>query len=261
MNTIFKGISYMITIFIALILFALLLNMQNTLVEINNPKKSTNSSFNITAYSLKNSSIISSSNQTNSNISINDADVNNRVDIINRAKAMVEVSWTPNNNIVDSIGHYIFLKGKTYKGVPYSMGSTQVNTTSDFLANINKSNKLYGNDCSGFVSTAWGVSRQTTLSLYNAIKNRNKIDGKSVISISWEELKPGDAILRESGNGKGHIVLFINYDEKNNDSIHVYEQNIGTLVPFAPIPTAREDQRSKKTLQKTGYMPIRLKNS
>lgn len=250
----------MVTVFIALILFVLLLNIQSTLVQINNSKASTNISSNIAAYSLKNSSIILTSNQNNGIIETNDADANNRKDIINRAKAMVEVSWIPNYNIVDSIGHYIFLKGKTYKGIPYSMGSNQASTASEFLTHIKTSSKLYGNDCSGFVSTAWGVGRQTTLSLYKAVKNGNKIDGKSVTLISWEELKPGDALLRESGNGKGHIVLFINYDEKNNDSIHVYEQNIGTLVPFQPIPTAREDIRSKKTLEKTGYVPIRLKS-
>lgn len=250
----------MITIFIALILFVLFLNMQNTLATSSISKQNTNTSSNLSAYSLSTSAIISVSNQNNININVNDADRINRENILNRAKAMVEVSWTPNYNIVDSSGHYIFLKGKKYKGVPYSIDSNQVTTASDFLARINISNKLYGNDCSGFVSSAWGVSRQTTLSLYNAVKNGNKVDGKSVTIISWEELKSGDALLRENGNGKGHILLFINFDAKNNDSVHVYEQNVATIVPFQPIPTAREDIRSKKALEKVGYIPIRLIN-
>lgn len=241
----------MITIFIALILFVLFLNVQNTFAA-------SNISSNLTGYNLNASEIISVSNQNNINNNINGADKINRENILNRAKAMVYVSWTPNCNIVDSSGHYIFLKGKEYIGVPYSMDSNQVNTASDFLAQINKSNKLYGNDCSGFVSSAWGISRQTTLTLYNAVKNGNKVDGKSVTIITWDELKPGDALLRENGNGKGHVLLFVNFDQNNSDNVYVYEQNVATLVPFQPIPTAREDIRSKKALENAGYIPIRL---
>ena len=171
---------------------------------------------------------------------------------------MVNVRWTPKYNLLDSVGHYIFLKGKTYTGIPYILGGYQVSSSNDFLSHINTSNKLYGNDCSGFVSIAWGVSRQTTLSLYNAAKHGNKIDGKSVETIPWEELKPGDALLLDNGNGKGHILLFINFDPSNNNSINVYEQNVATLVPFQPLPLAREDIRSKRALEKFGYIPIRL---
>lgn len=46
-----------------------------------------------------------------------------------------------------------------------------------FLPKINTSKKIYGNDCSGFVSIAWGISRQATLILFNAVKYGTGIDG------------------------------------------------------------------------------------
>ncbi len=181
-----------------------------------------------------------------------------RKEILNRARAMAEVKWSPKYNLIDKHAHYIFLKGKTYCGIPYSMGAYQTSSASDFLSKINNSSILYGNDCSGFLSSAWGLSRQTTLSLFNAVKNRKKIDGRRVTEISWNDLKPGDAILRDNGKGNGHVVLYINTDDGDSDKLYVYEQNIITRIPFEPIPTARKDVRYRSTLIKQGYIPIRL---
>jgi len=162
-------------------------------------------------------------------------------EILNRAKAMTEVKWTPKHNFIEKKCFYIFIKGKTYQGVPYSMDPYQVSSPNNFLYKINKSEILYGNDCSAYVSAAWGISRQTTLSLYNDIKNRGKIGNKYVCKISWNDLKPTDALLIDNGKGKGHIMLYIT-----------------TIIPFEPIPVARKDIRSKRKLMKEGYIPIRL---
>jgi len=178
--------------------------------------------------------------------------------ILNRAKAMTEVKWIPDHNLSDKNCTYTFIKGKTYQGVPYSMGLYQVSSPENFLSKINKSKILYGNDCSGLVSTAWGIKRQTTLSLYNDIKNGSKIGNKYVCQISWNDLRPTDALLLDDGKGKGHIMLYINSDEKNSNNLNVYEQNISTVTPYEPIPVARKDVRSKSKLMKTGYIPIRL---
>jgi len=253
LKIIFKFIAYIAAVFIALILLILFLNIQNTIDIQDNSGQAKNNISNSTTYNLSDSEIIIDTNQNN-----NSNDDINRENILNRAKAMVNISWIPKHNLLDSVGHYIFLKGKRYNGIPYILGGYQVSSSDDFLSHMNKSDILYGNDCSGFVSIAWGVSRQTTLSLYNAAKHGNKIDGKSVAIISWDDLKPGDALLLDNGYGKGHIVLFINSDPKNNNSLNVYEQNVATLVPFQPVPTAREDIRSKRTLEKYGYIPIRL---
>ncbi|HEX9060389.1 MAG TPA: hypothetical protein VF941_09435 [Clostridia bacterium] len=178
--------------------------------------------------------------------------------VINRAKTMADVKWVPEYDIPDRKASFVFKKGKTYYGIPYSMDSYQASSADDFLAKIKGSKSLYGNDCSGFVSAAWGISRQTTLSLYNAAKRGTKVDGKSVCQIAWKDLKEGDALLLDNGNGKGHIMLFISYDPKNSDKINVYEQNIKTDIPYEPIPVAREDARSVKALKSDGYFPIRL---
>lgn len=179
-------------------------------------------------------------------------------EILNRAKAMTEVKWIPAHNLSDMNCSYTFIKGKTYQGVPYSMGSYQVSSPNNFLSKINNSRILYGNDCSGLVSTAWGIKRQTTLSLYTHIKNGSKIGNKYVCQISWDDLRPTDALLLDNGKGKGHIMLYINSDNKNSDNLNVYEQNISTVIPFEPIPVARRDIRSKSKLIKKGYIPIRL---
>jgi len=179
-------------------------------------------------------------------------------EILSRAKAMTEVEWIPDHNLIDKKSSYIFIKGKTYHGVPYSMGAYQVSSPKNFLSKINNSKIIYGNDCSGLVSAAWGITRQTTLSLYNDVKNGNKIGGKRVLQISWDDLKPADALLLDNGKGKGHIMLFINSDKKNSDTLSVYEQNIPTVIPYEPIPVARRDERSKSKLIKKGYIPIRL---
>lgn len=189
-----------------------------------------------------------------SNVNINSS----REEVLIKAQSMINVKWSPKQNIIDKYGVYVFLKGKTYYGVPYSMDSYQVTSSEDFLNKINNSNILYGNDCSGFVSAVWGLTRQTTLSFLNAVRNNYKIDGKTVTEISWNSLKPGDALLLDNGKGKGHIMLYISEDKLNKDKLKVYEQNVQTLIPFEPIPVAREDTRSKTSLVKEGYIPIRL---
>lgn len=181
-----------------------------------------------------------------------------REGILNRAKAMTEVKWTPKYNLIEKEGFYVFLKGKTYTGVPYSMDPYQVSSPNNFLYMINDSKILYGNDCSGFVSAAWGVNRQTTLTLLNEVKDGYKLDGKTVCQISWDDLEPGDALLLDNGEGDGHVMLYIDSDKNNSDNLNVYEQNIATVTPYEPIPVAREDVRSKSLLMKYGYIPIRI---
>jgi len=230
------------------------LKSQNIFSVQNNPEQSINNNPTLTAFNLSDSSVVIGPTQRNTS----DADNISRENILNKAQSMVNVSWTPKYNILDSVGNYTFLKGVKYKGIPYNYGGYQVNSASEFLSDINNSHKLYGNDCSGFVSIAWGISRQTTLSLLDAIKYNNKIDGKSISMVSWNDLKPGDALLMETGNGMGHIMIFVSFDVKDSDNLNVYEQNIGTKVPLEPLPVAREDIRSEKTLKYYGYFPISI---
>ena len=149
LKIIIKGMAYIAAIFIALVLLILFLNIQNTLDIQNNSKQNKNNIPNLTAYNLSDSEIIMDINHNNNGI-----DDINRENILNRAKAMVNMSWIPKYNLLDSVGHYIFLKGKRYNGIPYILGGYQVSSSNDFLSHMNKSDKLYGNDCSGFVSIA-----------------------------------------------------------------------------------------------------------
>ncbi|AZT89964.1 hypothetical protein ELD05_04465 [Caldicellulosiruptor changbaiensis] len=92
---------------------------------------------------------------------------NSREDIVNKAKKMVEISWTPKKDLVGWRGNFIFAKGKTYKGIPYSQTEYQKDDTG-FLESLNKNDfydyytrfgirmPKYGRDCSAFVSFAWG---------------------------------------------------------------------------------------------------------
>lgn len=186
-----------------------------------------------------------------------------RKEVLSRAESMTEVKWTPKSDLVDKYGNYTFKKNTVFYGVPYSKDNYQVTSADEFLKKITDSDKILGNDCSGFVSAAWGISRQTTLSLFDAATKRKKIDGKNVYKISWEALESGDALLRDNGKGEGHIMLFINYDADDKDKLYVYEQNIGdtdmegTAVSDI-IPVARKSEKSKAYLKKEGYFPIRL---
>ncbi len=201
-------------------------------------------------------------NSANASKALSTSTINNSnltcQEILNKAKAMVEVKWSPKYNVIDKYGPYVFIKGRSYYGIPYSMNLYQISSVNDFLSKVSSSKILYGNDCSGFVSVAWGVSRQTTLTLFNAVKNGSKIDGKTVSQISWNDLEAGDALLFDNGKGDGHIMLYINSDSKNNDKLNVYEQDVQTIIPFEPLPLARKDVRYKSTLMKEGYIPIRL---
>ena len=245
-----------ITLILIIIIFIMLINPKiNSIEKINIDKNESVTPFSFNdkdiTYDIENNVIIPDTN-------IEKVPEVNRVDVINRAKAMAEVKWTPKYNIKNSYGKYTFKKGKTYTGIPYTMDVYQVSSVSDFLSKIKTSKVIYGNDCSGFVSTAWGLSRQTTLTIFNSIKYESKIDGRLISQISWDDLKTGDALLKDNGKGEGHIMLYDSTDSKNPDSLYVYEQNIATKVPLEVIPVARKDIRSKKSLQDYGYVPIRL---
>ncbi|MFL0195411.1 hypothetical protein ACJDU8_07505 [Clostridium sp. WILCCON 0269] len=181
-----------------------------------------------------------------------------RKKVLDKAYEMTKVRWSPKYNLFDKYGHYTFIKGKIYYGIPYSMSYYQTTSIGDFLSKISNSKIIYGNDCAGFVSACWEIHRQTTLSLLDAVKYHNKIDGKTINEISWQDLKPGDALLVDNGKGKGHIIMYINTNQKNSNELNVYEQNIQTIVPFISVPTARRDIRLKSNLIKDGYIPIRL---
>ncbi|MDP4089970.1 MAG: hypothetical protein Q8930_11955, partial [Bacillota bacterium] len=156
--------------------------------------KNTEGFQNILPFSVNNQSITYKSSDASGSTAAKDVpegmSAEEREIVINRAKAMAEVKWTPQYDLPEEYCNFVFKKGTTYTGIPYSMGMYQAKNPEDFLNKISGSKVLYGNDCSGYVSAAWGLSRQTTLFFYNAVKNGTDIDGRFVCELPWEELKP-----------------------------------------------------------------------
>ena len=90
-----------------------------------------------------------------------------------RAKEMVEFEWTPTQDLVGWRGNYLFKAGEKVTGMPYSQTEYQKDKAgfvaslsySDFCSSYSRfgiTMPKYGNDCSAFVSFAWGLSRKTT---------------------------------------------------------------------------------------------------
>lgn len=177
---------YIVLILImSIAIFTILNPIQNTKVSNQNviPFKLNSDSITFDNNTTPNLNLAKSANiakALNSTTTINNFNFNCQL-ILNRAKEMVEVKWSPKYNIIDKYGSYVFVKDKSYYGIPYSENLYQVSSISNFLSNNRNSEILYGNDCSGFVNAAWGISRQTTLTLFNAVKKGIKIDEKTVV--------------------------------------------------------------------------------
>lgn len=98
-----------------------------------------------------------------------------RVETINRAKAMINVTWTPKSDLVgwsSSLGKSLYKANTVYTGLPYTQTTLkrkQQSNGTEFLAALaNKTDfyttltnssgtkmSSYGNDCSGFSCKSW----------------------------------------------------------------------------------------------------------
>lgn len=165
--------------------------------------------------------------------------------IIKRARDMTYVKWMPPQDISMWNSNEKFQKGRIYEGIPYTWSTNQVRSSKEFLKELSSKNSLefienncegpnYGNDCSGFVSAAWNIPRCTTRDIEKYTKH-----------ISFEQLKPGDALLTDD-----HIILFSNWNEVNHSSLTAYEQT---------PPKARMHTFLVTYLKSKNYQPIRLK--
>ncbi len=75
----------------------------------------------------------------------------------------------------------------------------------------------YRADCSGFVSMCWDLGQSYTTANFIAG------GGESFKLGSYDDLLPGDALVRRS-NGKGHIVLFLGWNDSRHGGACVVEQ-------------------------------------
>lgn len=160
--------------------------------------------------------------------------------ILLRARQMYEVTWTPLADVkADSkTCPGTFVKGQTYQGVPYGQPVHHgayvgfVATIDEFVAATKDKNSkmytdqgentwgglrtapFYSNDCSAFVSYAWGISRTTTAS-FSEKKSADGSTGYKDLGKDIKNLEPGHAICTD---GSGHIILIydVEYDSKGN---------------------------------------------
>ncbi len=163
--------------------------------------------------------------------------------IISRGKEMLSVSWVPTQNLVGWRGNYTFLKGEKVIGIPYTQnkqknaaGFLAVLSASDFYNTVTVNGKKmpqYGNDCSGFLSFAWDISRQTTYDFTQGIKNgtyaqvgsysaSTETPNQSDLKSSYNYLKRGDGLVCRIDNN-GHALL-VSVPDPQNELVHVYEQ-------------------------------------
>lgn len=136
-----------------------------------------------------------------------------RKTILSRGNAMINYTWTPAKNVRGWRNKQVFVADTTYQGIPYSQTPYQCSISSvawnyGSYFDINKedsksgfydkftSNQIimpkYGNDCSGFVSTCWNISRKNT----TGIASHTRV-GKTLESYlkQYARLSPGDALV------------------------------------------------------------------
>lgn len=161
--------------------------------------------------------------------------------IIVKASAMYNVEWTPNQTLTSFNNMWTYRTDQTYN-IPYSQTANQIDdiqlkevmNNKDFYDSYKrylspyKSRIVmpkYGCDCSGFVSMAWNVKRESSSTFISKIqKGKYPIVGSyDPVNPSYSELinaysgmSSGDAIVR-----LGHVILI---GENHSDYAYCYEQ-------------------------------------
>lgn len=106
-----------------------------------------------------------------------------------------------------------------------------------------RSHAGYRTDCSGFVSMCWSLGRSYTTADFATG------GGASFPLSSYAELVAGDALVRRA-NGRGHIVVFLGWNDAAKSSACVLEQN-GTALDM------EFGARTVPSLRASGFRAIR----
>ena len=160
-------------------------------------------------------------------------------DIVKRARQLVEIEWTPMQDIYQWDYAGVFKSGVTYSGIPYGQPVSNggfigwnisinnfldsvYDNTSKFYSGYSWYNKIapyYSSDCSGFVSYAWQTKQRfTTASLSNYA---DKVTQQNVAA-----MEVGDALNKSSS----HVVLISAIDLGENGAVVGVEIMEQTLV-------------------------------
>ncbi|EOD01149.1 PPC domain-containing protein [Caldisalinibacter kiritimatiensis] len=183
-------------------------------------------------------------------VDINQSFSQKRQEILEKAKDMIDVQWTPTSDLKGWKHRFTFEANTTYDGIPYSQTAYQVDD-SGFYEALNKSDfyntyyrvftgsdgttyktymPKYGNDCSGFTSFVWGIPRHTTYTFNKGIISGefSKVGNYDVnnpsrtdLLNSYDELQPGDAVVARSEHKH---VFIIKEREEGTDNFICYEQ-------------------------------------
>lgn len=175
-----------------------------------------------------------------------------RSTVIQNAQNMLKTQWTPTKNLVGWKGQEVFRAGVGYIGIPYTQSPYQKDKTgflnsmkkSDFYTTYNNGASMprYGNDCSGFVSFAWGLARQSdtgttvrknTTDFINGIRNGTykKVGSYNAnsptttdLKTAYKNLQAGDAVVKS-----GHTFL-IAQNNTSGQYVYAYEQTPSIAV-------------------------------
>ena len=184
----------------------------------------------------------------------------NQLNIVDRANYMYNTTWVCKKTVAGWGG--TFYQGSTYR-IPYGqpvntgkyVGFEKFGASRDeFLAaaadpnskhytvrsTYNKESTYYCNDCSAFVSYAWGISRNTTSSLGSKSTNL----GKATESNIRANLQLGDA-LNYAGS---HVVLVtgITYSGNTMTQVEITEQTPPQIKRSYYSPSALASKYSSK---------------
>ena len=198
----------------------------------------------------------------------------NRQQALDRALAMIEFTWTTTKDLSvwqdkQGVPAKVYPKGTTVHGIIYTQSEYQRGLEEfkedlkrpDFYSKYigefteskaNRTMPMYGNDCSGFVSIAWGIERTGTATFIEGMKkgrfkkvgNYNSSSPSSTALLAaYKVMQPGDALVKE-----GHIMLVASVDALGQ-SVTVYEQ-----TPYHAIIS----KKSFSSLLKSSYCPITI---
>ncbi|MDI9242902.1 GH25 family lysozyme [Ruminococcus sp. YH-rum2234] len=191
--------------------------------------------------------------------------------IVKRSRQMLEVQWTPQQDILGWESNYVFQKGKDYQGIPYGQPVRAKYVPwdagfSEFVSAIQDVNSLmytsysdynerapyYSSDCSAFVSWAWNTNRRLTTS---GIPGRaDQVATQSVYNVLI-----GDAFVYPGNHSV--LVYDVGYD---TDGIMVYIDIAEQTPPQTKITRyGKGGQYTLENLQyrylQNGYTLYRLK--
>ncbi|SHJ37201.1 Putative peptidoglycan binding domain-containing protein [Clostridium cavendishii DSM 21758] len=168
-------------------------------------------------------------------------------DILRKAEAMINVRWTPRQDLVGWRGNYVFKANQQQTGIPYSQWTqTDENSFiaalgySDFYSTVSSNGRSmprYGSDCSGFVSFAYGLSRHNTWQLEEEI-------GSTLSRVNISDLTAGDGVVTNT-SGAEHTFLIAS---RNGSNFTCYEQ-----TPYKAMVTSW----SSSQLSSKGYIGFR----